>query len=82
MWFQNLLWVYGMGWMGVRFPGLKFCSSLALVEFHLYAFTHKTVLIIVFCKKCAGCLLNVFHHVKINVACSVNDTKWRRESSR
>ncbi len=25
--FQNLLWVYGMAWMRVRFPGLKFCSS-------------------------------------------------------
>ncbi len=27
--FQNLLWVYvmGMAWMSVRFPGLKFCPS-------------------------------------------------------
>ncbi len=25
--FQNLLWVYGMAWMRVRFPGLKFCPS-------------------------------------------------------
>ncbi len=25
--FQNWLWVYGMAWMSVRFPGLKFCSS-------------------------------------------------------
>ncbi len=25
--FQNLLWVYGMSWMSVRFPGLKFCPS-------------------------------------------------------
>ncbi len=25
--FQNLLWVYGMAWMNVRFPSLKFCPS-------------------------------------------------------
>ncbi len=25
--FQNLLWVYGMAWMSVRFPCLKFCPS-------------------------------------------------------
>ncbi len=25
--FQNLLWVYGMAWMSVSFPGLKFCPS-------------------------------------------------------
>ncbi len=31
VWFQNLLWVYGMAWMRVRFPGLKFCSSPPLV---------------------------------------------------
>ncbi len=29
--FQNLLWVYGMAWMSVRFPGLKFCPSPSLV---------------------------------------------------
>ncbi len=29
-WFQNLLWVYGMAWMSVRFPCLKFCPSSAL----------------------------------------------------
>lgn len=29
--FQNLLWVYGMAWMRVRFPGLKFCSSPPLL---------------------------------------------------
>ncbi len=29
--FQNLLWVYGMAWMSVRFPGLKFCPSLPLI---------------------------------------------------
>ncbi len=27
LWFQNLLWVYVMAWMRVRFPGLKFCPS-------------------------------------------------------
>ncbi len=27
VWFQNLLWMYGIAWMRVRFPGLKFCSS-------------------------------------------------------
>ncbi len=31
VWFQNLLWMYGMAWMRVRFPGLKFCSSPPLV---------------------------------------------------
>ncbi len=30
-WFQNLLWVYVMAWMRVRFPGLKFCPSPPLV---------------------------------------------------
>ncbi len=25
--FQSLLWVYGMAWMSVRFPNLKFCPS-------------------------------------------------------
>ncbi len=29
--FQNLLWVYGMAWMSVRFPGLKFCPSPPLM---------------------------------------------------
>ncbi len=29
--FQNLLWVYGMAWMSVRFPGLKFCPSPPLL---------------------------------------------------
>ncbi len=27
-----LLWVHGMAWMSVRFPGLKFCPSLASVS--------------------------------------------------
>ncbi len=31
VWFQNLLWVYGMAWMSVRFPSLKFCSSPPLL---------------------------------------------------
>ncbi len=30
--FQNLLWVYEMAWMSVRFPGLKFCPSPPLVH--------------------------------------------------
>ncbi len=30
--FQNLLWVYGMAWMSVRFPGLKFYPSPPLPE--------------------------------------------------
>ncbi len=28
--FQSLLWVYGMVWMSVRFPGLKFSPSSPL----------------------------------------------------
>ncbi len=32
VWFQNVLWVYGMAWMRVRFPGLKFCPSPPLKE--------------------------------------------------
>ncbi len=31
--FQNMLWVYGMAWMSVRFPGLKFCPSPPLTDF-------------------------------------------------
>ncbi len=37
--FQNLLWVYGMAWMSVRFPGLKFCPSpplLRAINFNIY----------------------------------------------
>ncbi len=30
--FQNLLWMYGMAWMSVRFPGLKLCPSTPLKE--------------------------------------------------
>ncbi len=29
-WFHNLLWVYRMDWMSVRFPSLKLCPSLTL----------------------------------------------------
>ncbi len=29
-WFQNVLWVYGMAWMSVRLPSLKFCPSPTL----------------------------------------------------
>ncbi len=31
VWFQNVLWVCGMTWMRVRFPGLKFSSSPPLL---------------------------------------------------
>ncbi len=30
--FQNLSWVYGMAWVSVRFPGLKFCPSPPLPQ--------------------------------------------------
>ncbi len=37
--FQNLLLVYGMARMSVRFPGLKFCPSPPLyISIHIYLF--------------------------------------------
>ncbi len=58
VWFQNLLWVYGMAWMRVRFPGLKFCYSpplhlgdhiIVLYYLFLLAISHNSEK-----QKCAG----------------------------
>ncbi len=44
--FQNLLWVYGMAWMTMRFHGLKFCPSPPLtVSDTVFASLHTALML-------------------------------------
>ncbi len=69
--FQNLLWVYGMAWMSVRFPGMKFCPIPPLIRMNVYwiytvkiqsicTFYLYNIIFIIQCFKCIGWFLMIF----------------------